>query len=177
MAGAIRRILGWRLAGLIVLVTATAWAGGAWAAGEIDSRSKLANRCVSVESGDSTLPGAERLYLKPTSLRTYLIRDREGKLLAPGDEGEIERIDAPGPPAEWRIKGRRGSFTIRSTSTGAALAEGKLGLVAAKGCSRFPEAQVGARGPFDPTKHDRHRSRLRRRPPARHRRTCEPAER
>jgi microsomal dipeptidase-like Zn-dependent dipeptidase len=141
--------MGRTLAGLIVFAAFSAVAPTALGAREIESRSELANRCVAIESGDPPVEGP--LYLKPTGLRTYLIRDRDGKLLAPGDGGGVARLDTPGPPAEWRISGRRGSFAIQSTATGAALAD-DVAFAAAKGCSRFPEAKVGARGRFDPTK-------------------------
>jgi microsomal dipeptidase-like Zn-dependent dipeptidase len=145
-----RAISGGALAGLVALCVAPA---GTSAAGELRSPAELANSCVSIESGDRHVPGATRLYLKPTGLRTYLIRDRNGKLLAPGDRGQIARIDTPGPPAEWMITGRRGSFAVRS-GTGAVLGGGRVGFEAAHGCARFPEARVGARGRFDPTKRD-----------------------
>ena len=116
------------------------------AADSVESRRELANRCVSIEGGES------HVYLKPTALGTYLIRDATGHLLAPGDDGETSRLDTPGAAAEWRIRGRGGAFTVRSTATGASLAHGRVAFTTAKGCSRFPEARVGAHGTFDPTR-------------------------
>ena len=150
MAGASRGIRAWALAALIVFVASEGTAG----AGAIGSRSELANRCVTPESAGHAVAGASRLYLKPTGLKTFLMRDRQGKLLAPGDGGEVEHVDVPGPPAEWKIVGRHGSFSVRSTATGAALADGSLGFRTARGCSPFPEASSGAKGRFDPTSRD-----------------------
>jgi microsomal dipeptidase-like Zn-dependent dipeptidase len=133
--------------GVAVAVVLTALPAVAGAA-PIASQAQLANRCVSIGSGDVMVAGP--VYMKPTGLRTYLIRDADGRLLAPGDQ----RADTPGPGAEWAVKGHGGSFSVRSAATGEQLGNGPLGFVTASGCSPFPEAQLGAHGHFDPTRRD-----------------------
>jgi microsomal dipeptidase-like Zn-dependent dipeptidase len=133
----------------LALIPASATAGA-----ELTARSELANECVSLESGGRPVAGMARLYLEPTGLRAYLIEDDQGKLLAASDAGGVERVDAPGPAAEWTIKGRRPPFKVRSAGTGAPLAKGRLGFAGALGCTRYPEARTNAHGRFDPTKGD-----------------------
>jgi microsomal dipeptidase-like Zn-dependent dipeptidase len=107
---------------------------------------------------------AARFYLKPTDLGTYMLYDGGGKLMAAEGSSGVGRAAPPGPAAEWRaarVPKRR--FALRSTANGRELAvqrTGDLTLVAAgsgsrlafvrvRGCRRFPEAAVGARGkPF-----------------------------
>ena len=116
---------------------------------------------------------AAPFYFKPTGLGTYLIYDPGRKLLASKGSSGVGRSDAPGPAAEWRPARRtKGSFAIVSTSNGRELTAQRKGtlnltprrpgdrthqfeLVRARGCKRFPEAQVGARGrPFRGTRRD-----------------------
>jgi len=130
------------LAGAALLLVASA--PSAAAGGEIASEAQLANRCVSIAGG------ASHVFLEPTGTRTFLIRDRDGRFIAPEDE----RVDTPGPGAEWMISGRNGKFAVRSTDTGAALGDGVVAFRDARGCARFPEAKTGARGRFDPTRRD-----------------------
>jgi hypothetical protein len=109
---------------------------------------------------------AEAFFAKPTGLGTYLLYDRSRKLLSVSG-GAVGRADKPGVNAEWapRRLSRR-SFSIHSTVDGRQLAVrrgGDLVLVAARtrgrarafslvrdrGCKRYPEAALGARGrPF-----------------------------
>jgi microsomal dipeptidase-like Zn-dependent dipeptidase len=65
----------------------------------------------------------ERLYVKPTTLTTFMLYDRDGKLLTPSGK----RVDAPSADAEWTSR-RAGK------------------LVRARGCKPYPEASLGATG-------------------------------
>ncbi len=103
-------------------------------------------------------------YMKPTRLGDYMLYDQGRRLLATRS-GAVERSTDPGPAAEWAPSRRsRGSFRIHSTADRRLLAvepsTGRLVLAApgssgprvrfafieARGCKRFPEARVGARG-------------------------------
>ena len=67
--------------------------------------------------------GGQALYLKPTTLSTFMLYNRAGKLLTPlGGQ-----VDTPGPDAEWT-----------SSQAGP--------LRPAHGCRPYPEASVGASG-------------------------------
>ena len=65
----------------------------------------------------------ERLYVKPTTLTTFMLYDRSGKLLTPAGK----RVDAPSVDAEWSAR-RAGK------------------LIRARGCRPYPEASLGAKG-------------------------------
>jgi microsomal dipeptidase-like Zn-dependent dipeptidase len=118
---------------------------------------------------------ADPFFLKPTGLATYMLQDEDARLLAVESTHQVSRANDPGAPAEWRIRRsarHRRSFSITSTANGRELAidpaSGDLHLVPARspggpsrrfafardrGCARFPEAKVGARGkPFKGTR-------------------------
>ncbi|MDX6582445.1 MAG: hypothetical protein QOI10_1629 [Solirubrobacterales bacterium] len=137
-------------------------------------RSSATDRFLAID-GDGYAANARRadatpLYLKPTALPTYLIQDSERTLIAGGQVGDAARADTPGPETEWRLRRlANGTFTIASTAygtrlvvepAGGALTVGVPGdgdrfrFAAARGCARYPEARVGARGRFDPTNPD-----------------------
>ncbi|MGH2954183.1 MAG: membrane dipeptidase, partial [Solirubrobacterales bacterium] len=144
------------------------------------SRPELANGCFALASratdrfvavaspdgyrADATSAGdAERFALKPTGPGTYLVHDRDGRLLAVGAGGTVVSADDPGPESEWAIARRsRRAHGFRSSADGRELAvdpaTGQLGLAGpadtarerrfalaqVRGCVRFPEAEVGA---------------------------------
>jgi len=142
------------------------------------TRFDLANRCFAVASvangsfvkiagadGYSADAGGTRraapLYFKPTGLGSYLIHDRDARLVSVGDGGAVTRLTEPGQRGEWAVtRRRRGVFLLRSSSNGRLLAVDDDGrLVTAppsrrsrfrfakrRGCSRYPEAAVGAKG-------------------------------
>ena len=104
---------------------------------------------------------ATPFYFKPTALGAYLIHDRQARLVSVADDGAVTRGTEPGPPADWAAARRRGGrFTLRSTSAGGLLTVGQDGwlataepsrrsrfrLVGRRGCRRYPEAAIGARG-------------------------------
>ena len=109
-------------------------------------------------------PGeAMPLYFKPTGLGTYMIQDRDGKLVSiAGDGSAVGRGTAPGPPAEWAlVASGGGSYGLRSTVGGRWLdveAGGTVGTAAAAdtsarfrlesttGCRPYPELPVSASG-------------------------------
>ncbi|HEX8745424.1 MAG TPA: hypothetical protein VF712_20030 [Thermoleophilaceae bacterium] len=156
---------------------------GSGAAGA-KSPPKLANGCVTVASAldgrfvtasgadayaasGKRAAGALPFYLKPTGLGTYLVHDRDGRLLSAGDGPAVTRGQAPGPAAEWALRRASAGYALRSTATGRALAVARdtralfaaepnsagrgarFRLAAARGCRTYPEAGLGARGrPF-----------------------------
>ena len=106
--------------------------------------------------------GAAAFFWKPSSLRSYLPMDREGRLLAVGPGGAIGRTQSPGPATDWRVSqssgravslrpvGQRRSLTARGSGN-LALASGRgratlFVPVRTRGCAQFPEANVGASG-------------------------------
>jgi microsomal dipeptidase-like Zn-dependent dipeptidase len=105
---------------------------------------------------------AAAFFWKPSSLRTYLPMDRDGRLLAVGPGGAIGRTQSPGPATDWRVSqssgravslrpvGQRRSLTARGSGN-LALASGRgratlFVPVRTRGCAQFPEANVGATG-------------------------------
>ena len=130
-------------------------------------RSALTGRYVGA-SGDTYradrpgLGGAAAFFWKPSSLRSYLPMDREGRLLAVGPGGAIGRTQSPGPATDWRVSqssgravslrpvGQRRSLTARGSGNLAlASGGGRATLfvpVRTRGCAQFPEANVGASG-------------------------------
>jgi microsomal dipeptidase-like Zn-dependent dipeptidase len=104
-------------------------------------------------------------FAKPTGLGTYLLYDRDRKLVSVTDRGGVGRAEEPGRATEWapsRLSGE--AFSIRSTANGrqlAVTAGGDVVLTGARtrgsgrafaflrhrGCRRYPEAAVGASGP------------------------------
>jgi microsomal dipeptidase-like Zn-dependent dipeptidase len=140
----------------------------------------FANRCVAgfsaAANGFVTAAGtgyqaagrapndAAPLYFKPTALGTYMIQDRDGKLLSVGDGAAVVRGSVPGPTAEWApTRSGRGFFALRSTANGRWLAvdeatgnvdsaatadsSGQFRFTSRRGCLPYPEAPTGASGP------------------------------
>jgi microsomal dipeptidase-like Zn-dependent dipeptidase len=101
-------------------------------------------------------------FWKPSSLRTYLPMDRDGRLLAVGPGGAIGRTQSPGPATDWRVSQSSGrALSLRPVGQRRSLAargSGNLVLgsgrgratlfvpVRARACAHFPEANVGATG-------------------------------
>jgi microsomal dipeptidase-like Zn-dependent dipeptidase len=108
---------------------------------------------------------AAPLYLKPTRLGAYMLYDQGRKLVAARGHSAVVRASRPGRATEWAVRrAPGGSVAIRST-----LAQRRLGIAASgrlvlaargsraaaagfvvhrdRGCRRYPEARVGARGP------------------------------
>jgi len=134
-------------------------------------RSRLNGRFIAVEANgygtvSRIVARATALYLKPTGLGTYMLQDRSGHLVAVGAAGGVGSLAPPGLPAEWSVRrSARRTFAIASSADARQLAvdpgTGRLVLVAAgtggpggrfefvpaRGCTPFPEAQIGASGP------------------------------
>jgi microsomal dipeptidase-like Zn-dependent dipeptidase len=136
---------------------------GAGAASDGDtapSRASLANGCF-------TIAAAGPFHLEPTGPGTYLLHDPDGRLLAVRD-GALARLtgaEQAGPSAEWSVRQSGGGrFTVRATASGLPLTvtaarvlalssrdtSPRVALVRARGCRRFPEAEVGATGTSPP---------------------------
>lgn len=143
----------------------------------------LVGRCLSltgpdgravVRAGDgyrTGARGAEPFFLQATGLGTYLLSDAGRGLLTSDELGATRRAVEPDEDAVWepeRITAR--GLVLRSTATRRALVVGRSGrlttvdgddagtrvaLTAARGCTRYPEAEVGATGtPFAGTRPD-----------------------
>jgi microsomal dipeptidase-like Zn-dependent dipeptidase len=130
-------------------------------ASAVKTRYDLANRCFALVSVPTDRAVTGPLYFKPTVLGAYLIHDRDGQLVTAGGGGEVVRGNVPGAPAEWAARRARGrSFTLRSSANGELLTVGEDGRLETapagrrarfrfekrRGCRRYPEAAVGARG-------------------------------
>lgn len=161
---------------VLATVSAAAFAAPAQASGSADRAAvyRLANGCftlaaaqdgraVGIDAEGYRLGGqATTFSLKATGLGTFMLMDAGGQLLGLRDDGAVARIggaEAAGRPAEWapgHVAKR--IFTLRSTATGRQLsiaaphgvvgtgAGMRLSLTPARGCERFPEAEVGATG-------------------------------
>lgn len=133
------------------------------------TRHDMANRCLAVESV-ATGRQVGAFYFKSTTLGSYMLRDADGRLLTAEPGGAVTRGETPAQAAEWAAqRAGKAAFRIRSVSTGFLLAVGRGGepdagpgrgrsrfrLRAARGCSPYPEARLGARGrPFRGTRRD-----------------------
>ncbi|HEY6638925.1 MAG TPA: hypothetical protein VIZ61_14705 [Solirubrobacterales bacterium] len=112
-------------------------------------------------------PGRTRaaaFFWKPSSLRSYLPMDQDGRLLALGSAGAIGRTQSPGPATDWRVSQSGRALSLRPVGQRRSLAargSGDLTLSAGqgratlfvpvrhRGCAQFPEANVSATGrPF-----------------------------
>jgi microsomal dipeptidase-like Zn-dependent dipeptidase len=116
-------------------------------------------RAAGRTSGEAT-----PFFFKPTGLGTFMIQDREGKLLSvAGDSADVVRGTVPGPAAEWApAPSGGGFFALRSTGNARWLAvdaatgtvdttagqdsRGRLRFDSRSGCLPYPEAPVGASG-------------------------------
>lgn len=131
-------------AALLGLVTA-AVVGAAPAAAAADppkNRFDLANRCLDL--------AGEPIYFKPTFLGSYLLYDKDERLVTAGDGDEVTRGDQVGQTAEWAARrSRGGGFHFISSATARPLTiDGKtrFPLEKSRGCKRYPEAKLGAKG-------------------------------
>jgi microsomal dipeptidase-like Zn-dependent dipeptidase len=103
------------------------------------------------------------LFFKATGLGTYMIEDRDGRLVSVTADGGITRGSSPNPSAEWApVAFDRDSYLLRSTadsrylavdqSSGNVSTDGspdRLGVfrfARASGCTPYPEAAVSASG-------------------------------
>ena len=130
-------------AALLVLVTAAVvGAAPAAAADPPKNRFDLANRCLDL--------AGEPIYFKPTFLGSYLLYDKDKRLVTAGDGDEVTRGDQVGQTAEWAARRARGGrFHFISSATARPLTmDGKtrFPLEKTRGCKRYPEAKLGAKG-------------------------------
>ena len=105
---------------------------------------------------------AAAFFWKPSSLRSYLPMDQGGSLLGLNADGSVGRQATPGPASDWTAlpSGRR-SVRLRAltqrrwltaSASGDLIASSRDGrptifrLVRNRGCTPFPEADVGATG-------------------------------
>ena len=105
---------------------------------------------------------AAALFWKPSSLRSYLPMDQGGSLLGLNPDGSVGRQATPGPASDWTAlpSGRRAvrlrALTERrwltASASGDLIVSSRDGpatifrLVRNRGCTPFPEADVGATG-------------------------------
>jgi microsomal dipeptidase-like Zn-dependent dipeptidase len=137
-------------------------------------RSVETGRFVGV-SGDGyranqpTAATAAAFFWKPASLRTYLPQDQGNLLLGVDAGGQVRRLSTPGRATQWAVRqgpGRRVNLFLVDGRRLGVSPGGDLGIrqkvppgglhdfvvVKTRGCSPFPEADVGATGrPFRST--------------------------
>jgi microsomal dipeptidase-like Zn-dependent dipeptidase len=132
-------------------------------------RSGLTGRFVGTSGdtyrADQPAGAGTAFFWKPASLRSYLPQDRDGQLLAVGAGPGVGRSGTPGPATQWVVEplGKRTWIFSSDGRQLAALQSGELRLldkrsaspatlftvVRQRGCTPFPEADVGATGrPF-----------------------------
>ena len=110
---------------------------------------------------------AARFFWKPATLGSFLPQDQGGRLLSVDASGSIGRAEAPSRSTQWAVGFlSRGRVELFSAAAGRHLGIGRSGeltllsprargqvapfrLSRARGCTQFPDADVGARGrPF-----------------------------
>ena len=124
-------------------------------------------------SGDSyradqpTRATAAAFFWKPVTLGSYVAMDQQGRLLGVTPNGSVGRAEAPGPATQWAVaflsRGRATLFSAAARRHLGIAPSGELTLLSprakgqvapfrlsrARGCTPFPEADVGATGrPF-----------------------------
>ena len=134
----IRRLLAAAaVAGLALLAPAVSSAA--------ETRYSLANGCYAIAAaggGGGTLPGAEQVRMRPTTLGRYLLYRPDGTFLSAQGSGGMAPASQPGPAADWQVQEADGdAFTL-------AAGEARLTVrfTPAEGCAQFPEAELGASG-------------------------------
>ena len=174
-----RGMTGCLLLGAVILALGSVAEAGAATAGKrphlanacFALRSIATGRYVGV-SGESyradqpSLATAAAFFWKPATLRTFLPQDQGGELLGVDAGGQVRREGAPGPATQWtlRLGGKRtvtlaradgrqlaasGSGDLNLLRTGALSRVRRFVVVKDRGCTPFPEADVGATGrPF-----------------------------
>ena len=127
------------LLGLVVAATSSAPAADA---AKPKTRFDLANRCLDL--------AGEPIYFKPTFLGSYLLYDKDERLITAGDGDEVTRGEEVGQAAEWAARrARGGGFSLLSSATAGPLTlDGKtrFPLEQRRGCKRYPEAKLGGKG-------------------------------
>jgi microsomal dipeptidase-like Zn-dependent dipeptidase len=132
-------------------------------------RSGLTGRLVGISGdtyrADQPAGAGTAFFWKPASLRSYLPLDSDGQLLAVGAGPGVGRSETPGRATQWVVQplGKRTWIFSSDGRQLAALQSGELRLldkrsaspatlftvVRQRGCTPFPEADVGATGrPF-----------------------------
>ena len=110
---------------------------------------------------------AARFFWKPATLASFLPEDQDGRLLSANANGSIGRAETPSQATRWAVsflsKDRAALFSAAAGRHLGIAASGELTLLSprardqvapfrlsrARGCSPFPEADVGATGrPF-----------------------------
>ena len=111
----------------------------------LPSRAKVPPTRYAMANGCYTLAG-QPIFFKPTTLGVYLLYDKQRRFVVAGGG----RAAAPGPATEWTARkvGDRFAFTnagkrLRINGTD------RFALRVAKGCTRYPEADINIHGaPF-----------------------------
>ena len=134
------------LASVFTAVLALAIAAPTWAAGP--TRYSVANGCYALQSADTgrTVPGAERLRLKATTLGSYLLYRPDRTFLAAQADGSVAPAAQPSPAADWRVADAAGATFALSPASQPGRALLRVRFVPASGCAVYPEADLDARG-------------------------------
>jgi microsomal dipeptidase-like Zn-dependent dipeptidase len=140
-------------------------------------RSSSTGRFVGI-SGDGyradqrSKSSAAAFFWKPVTLGSFLPQDQGGRLLGVTASGSVGRVETPGVATRWSVaflsKGRATVFSVGAGRQLGISRSGDLSLLSprakgpvapfrlsrTRGCSPFPEADVGATGrPFRGTDH------------------------
>ncbi len=134
-----------------------------WAAAKPPTRYSVANGCWSLApaGGGRAVAPVRKVRLKATALGSYMLYTKaRDYVVASG--GSVTTAAAPSPAADWKVREvGAGAFTLSPHSaSGTVLTEdhGALGVgpssggtsefrfINAKGCTRYPEAQLNVRG-------------------------------
>ena len=128
------------------------------------TRYSLAGGCFSLRSAATGRAGAGagKLRLQATTLGRYLLYRPDRSFLAAGSGGSVAPAAAPSKSAEWIVRGAHNRFTLSPNSDRKSLltvgqkgalhlaarrsARSVIRFAATRGCTRYPEAQLGARG-------------------------------
>jgi Membrane dipeptidase (Peptidase family M19) len=134
------------------------FAGGCYALKD-ETSGRFATRDALGWTVTSTQSRATPLKLQATGLGRYLLFGTGGNMPAVGPVDVVTTTTTPGRTADWIIGARERRISFKSVSNGRGLtvtSGGRLGhssvvearwsLVAATGCTAFPEAQVNATG-------------------------------
>jgi hypothetical protein len=134
------------------------FAGGCYALKD-ETSGRFATRDALGWTVTSTQSRATPLKLQATGLGRYLLFGTGGNMPAVGPVDVVTTTTTPGPTADWIIGARERRISFKSVSNNRGLtvtSAGRLGhssvvearwsLVAASGCTAFPEIQVNATG-------------------------------
>jgi hypothetical protein len=91
------------------------------------------------------VPGASQVRMQATALGRYLLYRPDRRFVAARPDGSVGVAATPSRAADWRVTGRRGTFTLRPVSGGPPTLRG-VRFRPTTGCAAYPEAELDATG-------------------------------